>query len=485
MLNRLADQNLALQTVLWLPSGDLLARFTLFDLVRLFAMERLTDEVPPEEVRAFRHRFVALLRDQLAEITDQADGAELSGELDPARFHAAEEIAEQETWLDLAGDLASSLYVLYRSRKELDSVVAANEISIRVQLLHADYDRAARSCLSNADHLLGMEANAHALAAARQARKIAEDYRLPVRAAEADFKISLLLGEEQQWAAALEAGDRAVTQIIGLGREVAAVDAAINNCIFALEIPDPRAAVRWGGKAVELADRWGDKQQQASAALHQGRAEALSGNFVTAAALFRRAQALDEAAKHWWNAGVASEDAALADEMAGDITAAAEQLRRTADYWERSGDLPWRTAALINLSALHVRVGSMEEAQAVLGQAKDVASGSSASSLALIQQEIIVRQAALKSFLQPSSRQGASALDRAFPTPSDTSGSATSINDAVLSDLRRYVADRRANATLRKELLRRIGSRTWNPPDPKPLHLRDKFEVKSASGILN
>jgi hypothetical protein len=485
VLNRLADQNLALQTVLWMPNGDLLARFALFDLIRLFAMERLTDEVPAEEVRVFRQRFVALLCGQLAEITDQADSAEISGELDPARFHAAEEIAEQENWLDLAEDLASSLYVLYRSRKELDSIVAINEIGIRIQLLRADYDRAAHSCLRNADNLLAMKASAHALAAARQARRIAEDYRLPVRAAEADFKISLLLGKDQQWAAALDAGDRAVTQIIALGREAAAIDAAINNCTFALEIRDPRAAVRWGGKAVELANRWGDKLQQASAALRRGRAEALAGNFIAAAALARRAQALDEEVEHWWNAGVASGDAALASEMVGDITVAAEQFRRTADYWRRSGDLPWQVAAMIDLSALHVRVGSMEEAQTVLDQAEDIASRSSASSRALIQQEILVRQAALKSFLQSTSHHGAHALDQLFPTRSDESGSATSINDAVLSDLRRYVAGRRANATLRKELLRRIGSSTWNPPDPKPFHLREKFEVKGAAGVLN
>ena len=112
LLIRLADRSLASQAMLWMPNGDTVARFTLYSLVRLFALERLIDEVSADEIREFRRRYITVLRDQITELADETDSAELSGELDPARFHAAEGLAEAEGWLDLARDLAESLYIV-------------------------------------------------------------------------------------------------------------------------------------------------------------------------------------------------------------------------------------------------------------------------------------------------------------------------------------------------------------------------------------
>jgi hypothetical protein len=482
LLIRLADQSLAAQATLWMPSGDMLARFTLYSLVRLFALERLIDEVPAGEIREFRHRFITLLRDQLIELTDQADGAELSGELDPVRFHAAESLAEEESWLDLARDLAYSLYVVYRSRKELDSVVAVNAMRLRVQLMRGDYDQGALSCLDNAEDLRVMEAMTQALAAAREGREIASQHGLPLRVAEADFKISVLLGQEKDWRGALDAGSRAVEEISVLGQDSATVDAAINNSVFAFMLGSEES-LSWGRRAAELADQWGNGSQKASAYLHLGRAEARHGSCATAVGFSKRAHQLFEKDEQWWNAGVAARDAAESAETAGDLTTAIEQRGFTAEMWGRSGRQPWQMVAFIDLSALQARAGSLAAVETALAHGLGVREDDPSTEMKVLEQEILVRRAVLRQYLGEATTSGeaGTALDYSADFFDDEAGSE---NARVLRDLRNYAADTQSNVGMRGRLLRDLQSDTWNLPDQQPLWIRDKFAVKASIGML-
>lgn len=482
LLIRLADQSLAAQATLWMPNGDTVARFTLYSLVRLFALERLIDEVPVDEIREFRRRFITLLRDQLIELTGQADGAELYGELDPTLFHAAETHAEEEGWLDLARDLAYNLYVVYYSRKELDSVVAVNAMRLRVQLMRGDYDQGALTCLNNAEDLRAMGAMTQALAAAREGREIAAQHGLPLRVAEADFKISVLLGEEKDWRGALDAGSRAVEEISALGQGSAAVDAAINNSVFALMLGS-QESLDWSRRAAELADQWGDDSQKASAYLHLGRAEVRHGSCVSAVGFSKRAHELFEKDKEWWNAGVAARDAATSAEIVGDLTAAAEQLGITAEMWGRSGRQPWQMVAFIDLSALQARAGSFAAAETALAHGYAAREDKPSIQMKLLKQEIRVRRAVLQQYLGKAATSGkaGTALDHSADFLDDEAGTE---NASVLRDLRNYAADTQSNAGMRSRLLRHLQTNTWNLPDQNLQWIRDEFPAKASIGML-
>jgi hypothetical protein len=482
LLIRLADRSLAAQATLWMPNGDIAARFTLYSLVRLFALERLIDEVPADEIRAFRRRFITVLRDQLIELTDQVDGAEVSGVLDPARFHAAEALAEAESWLDLARDLASSLYVVYRSRKELDSVVAVNATRLRVQLMRGDYDQGALSCLNNADDLRAMEAMPQAIAAAREGREIASQHGLPLRVAEADFKISVLLGQEKDWRGALDAGSRAVEEISALGQDSAAVDAAINNSLFAFMLGS-QESLSWGRRAAELADQWGNGPQKASAYLCLGRAEARHGSCATAVGFSKRAHELFEEDKQWWNAGVAARDAAHSAETIDDLTTAVEQLGITAEMCGRSGRQPWQIVAFIDLSALQARAGSFAAVETALANGLGVREDKPSTQIKLLKQEILVRRAVLRQYLGEATTSGEAetALDLSADLFDDE---ADSKNAHVLRDLRNYSAYTQSNVGMRSRLLRHLRTGTWNVPDQNPLWIHYKFATKASMGML-
>ncbi|KUO03445.1 hypothetical protein AQJ67_17215 [Streptomyces caeruleatus] len=211
LLNRLVDRSLALRDLVRMPAGELLATFRLFDLVRLFALERLEEDEPPDVVREFQRSSVSYLSARLTEITNLEHGAQLSGELDPTRFHAAQRLAQENEWLDLATDLAIGLHVLYTARGELDAIVGVNDDRIALQLRQNRPAEAVKACLLNGDTLRSAGAAAQAADAARQAAGIAREYGLTDRVADAEFMLSLILWDEEKWAESLAAGERAIT----------------------------------------------------------------------------------------------------------------------------------------------------------------------------------------------------------------------------------------------------------------------------------
>ena len=69
-LYRLADRNLAWHKVVSGVPATPQAQFTLYELIRIFAMERLAEEENPAAVETFRLRAIRYLLDRLVEINN-------------------------------------------------------------------------------------------------------------------------------------------------------------------------------------------------------------------------------------------------------------------------------------------------------------------------------------------------------------------------------------------------------------------------------
>ncbi|CAL9399791.1 hypothetical protein SUDANB145_01440 [Streptomyces sp. enrichment culture] len=394
MLNRLVDHSLAHQDLVRMPEGGLLATFRLFDLVRLFAAERLELEEDDDVVRAFRRDSVSYLCERLTEITDQTSGAQLSGELDPSRFHAAQRLAAANGWLDLATELAVGLHVLYSARGELDAVVAVNEDRIALLLRQGQPAQAVKACLLNAETLRSAGAAGPAADAARQAVRLAREYLLDEDAAEAEFQLSLALWDLGDRAGALAAGERAVALLEAADRPSAAVPLAINNSRLARDLGETEEALRWGRRSVELADRWSTGTYRAMARNQCGLAEGDAGGHAAALALYRDAAGLWEAVGNTSNAANEHANAGFAAHRLHDYATAAGLLRRAVHLWQRAGERPRALEGLVDLSAVHASQDSWEEAYRVLAEAEGEALGAALDAPALLRREVFVRHAA-------------------------------------------------------------------------------------------
>ncbi|GAB2979061.1 hypothetical protein GCM10023080_050580 [Streptomyces pseudoechinosporeus] len=398
LLNRLVDRSLALQDLVRMPAGQLLATFRLFEMVRLFATERLQEDEPSEVVREFQHASVAYLCSRLTEITDQTYGAQLSGELDPTRFHAAQRLAQDNEWLDLAANLTIGLHILYTARGELDAVIGVNDDRIALHLRQGQPEEAVKACLLNADTLRSAGASAPAADAARQAAGIAREYRLQDRVAEAEFTLSLVLWDQEEWAESLSAGDRAVTALTSSNRSAAAVPIAINNCRVARRMDDAELAVRWGRTAMDLADRWSAPEYRAMAYNARGLAEEDAGNHTASLDLYRRAASLWEGIGNLQNAAQDYANAAYTAESLDDPATAVHLQQLAADLWQRGETYPRALEALIDLSSVYATEDAHEQATRVLTRAERLALSVASDAPDLLRCEILVRHSAARLF---------------------------------------------------------------------------------------
>ncbi|MEU2062389.1 trypsin-like peptidase domain-containing protein [Streptomyces sp. NPDC013455] len=480
LLNRLVDRSLAGQRAVRSFDGRLLATFSLFDLVLLFAKERLAQEEPEEDVHDFQHRSVTYLRDRLTEVNDQRRDADLSGELDPTRFHSALHLAEHHRWLDLATDLAVGLHVLYSARGELDAVLDVNGTRVDLHLRHGQPEEAVKACLLNADTLAESAAEA-ALESARRAGEIAREHALTAWAAEADFKVSLLLWEGEDLPAALVAAERAADVLIAMGREARAVPVAINACLLARETGDTARALRWGRTATDLAERWADTETRASAFFERARAEFAASRMFDAIASNRRAEDLYKAVEDWTNAAVSCRNAAWAASSVNDSATAVEMLGRAADHWERHGSAPHVMETLVDLAALQMTNDTLEQAGHALARARRAAESASVpAEAALLHAEVLLRDAAMLLFL-PDTAQAERAVLRlpTLPSPGGAGGTDPTADDAELRRvrdvLRRHHDGALSAAEARRQTRSFLSRRTRNGPPPFKLWLHKEF----------
>jgi hypothetical protein len=408
LLSRLEDRNLVEHKVVnGYITGSLLVTFSPFELVRLFARERLLADESADLINDFEKKSVSYLSSSLRQIIDHAHDAELSWELDPTRFHAALRVAEEREWLELATDLALNLHVLYLSIHELDSAREINDLLVGLHLRGGNYEEAVRACLRAAESLGDLGACEQAVSAARRARKLALAHNLALLAAEADFATSVLLYKLDDLPRALDTSERAAHAFIDLGHQVSAIPPVLNNCKLALELSQSDKAVFWGRRATDLADHTGSIVQRADAALNRGRSEALVGNLILAVDLSRQAGALYEHEEYWWNSAVAFENGALFSRRTGDTAGAAELLSSAADLWERvpkEESRPHFLESLIDLSAVQAEMSAFAQTQLSLRRAAELITRWPQSIPAAMRFEASVRKMAVKVFFEDSHR---------------------------------------------------------------------------------
>ncbi|MDR7275728.1 trypsin-like peptidase domain-containing protein [Catenuloplanes atrovinosus] len=476
LLNRLVDRSLAEQVTVRSPSASLVATVNLFDLVLLFARERLAEEEPEELVRDFRHRALGYLRDRLAEIVRLDRPPVMPGELDPSRFHAAARLAEEGEWFDLATELAGDLSMLHDSRGELDGVVAVNDLRVRLHLRRGVPGDAVAACLANATALRAHDVT-RAAGCARLAVRIAQEHGLVARAGEAEFTLSVLLWESGDLTGALAAGERSASVLTAAGREAAVIPVAINNCRLARELRDATRTSSWARRADGLAGRVRDRGLQASAAFELNRAQHDAGELAAAIASARRAEALYRAEENWFNAAVTCENGALSAEDSGDV-ALARQWRATAvEHWRRCGNLPRLLRALVDLSALHVRVTEYEPADdALAGAIRAIRDEPGTALPPLLESEILARHAAVRLFTGTGAdRHG---TDLAAPAAADGTG------DAELERLRAVLSRFHAGALsiddARQQVLTVLRTETRHGPEMARPWLHDDLGAELA-----
>jgi Trypsin-like peptidase domain/NB-ARC domain len=412
LLNRLVDRSLAEHQVVRPTSSRPLATFALFELVRIFAKERLSIEVAENDVLAFQHRAVGYLRDRLREITADRSHAELSGELDPARFHAAESLAEEHDWSDLAADLLMDLHILYTSHKEIDSMSTVDNARMRLYLRIENFEQAAIVCLVSAKTFRDMHLPGKASAAAREARMIAGAHALPVQEAEASFTLSLIHADQEDWMAAFNASEQAFLTLTSHHHEAVAIPAAINCAKIAHDHRSLDDDLRWGRIAEDLTERLGSVSDRAQASFALQRAELRAGNYLMAITLARKAADSYTAANDPWNTAVAYENGAIAARHAGDMATAVELYSAAADHWksQSSDDAAGRhVECLMYLSSVQAEADALEQALGTLGRATDVARSRPRAVPALMRQELALRREATNLLLHgeppPSSQE--------------------------------------------------------------------------------
>jgi tetratricopeptide (TPR) repeat protein len=368
-LHRLVDHSVASYEAHRTTSGRSASTFRLFDLVRLFALEVLGQE-SPETVKRFQRRGVAFLRDRLAEVTDEQADADLSLLLDPARFEAALDIAENAGWLQVSLELARDLYTLHQLRSD---VPAWMRIGLRLAELY---------CRSNkpgdaVDLYLELASNINDDGKSQRrwvakAFELAQAHQLGDHVVRAGFELSLLQADDKRWEAALQVGEEAANALVTMKRTATAVPIFINNCKIALEMADFERALHWGKLAVDTVGPRDETRIRASALFEYGKALARAAAFAQAIDCWKQAASLYLQADNPVNAAMASLSAAYAEVAAYSYASATELLRQAAHYFLRGQKPELAIEALVDLAALYAEIDDLTHARETLDHAIDV-----------------------------------------------------------------------------------------------------------------
>jgi tetratricopeptide (TPR) repeat protein len=405
ILNRLADRNLAEQTLVGTSVGALDATFELFELVRLYAHEKLLAEEEGSAILDFQKKSIAYLRDHIAGMSPI--GRDLFAHLDPVRYEAAMRLAEKEGWLDLADEVASELFKVRLAGQEVDSMLEISMARTRLQLLKGDHELAARLCLDDAEQFLRLSASDQASNCIERALKISADHHLPLVQAQAHFTESVLLGEQSRWARALTVGKLAASELKELGREWAAYPIAINNFKFAYELSDNAEALRWSRYAEELTQASNKEGDKAEAAFDISRAEAMAGNYSSAIKYARKAAASYAGNGDWSNAAISLSNAARWARDNDNTVVELQSLEEAVNYLQRTQDVPRLLGALMDLSAAHARGGNLEAASSDLMRAESALKEAEPDISEALRNELTIRVALMKEVvISQSSRIG-------------------------------------------------------------------------------
>lgn len=333
--------------------------FRLFELVRLYALERLAEEESPDAVARFRRLLLTRLLDDL-----RAGGVpDLALRLDPSPLVAARDLAEREEWFDLAGDLTDGLRSVHEAESDDESARRDREHAARLRHRSGDAGAAAREYLELARSLDGAAAED----AFTSAERIATDAGLTDLVGHIAFELAAHREARSDLAGALRAGDRAVAAFRAVGKNATALPVAINNTRLAIRLDDYDTARRWVATTRALADARTPLELRASAAYEEARA--VTG--PRRAALWRTASDLYRRLEDWGNAGLAAFFGARAARDQASHAEAAELFLAAADLHRRAGDHVRSVWATVELSAVYAEIGEHSRARDLLAALRD------------------------------------------------------------------------------------------------------------------
>lgn len=169
------------------------ATYWLYDLVSDFALEELAKEQQESVIRHFERSSVTFLRDRLRQVITELSPAGAADRLDPARYQAAERLARERGWTDLAADLADGLHLLFVDRGEEDAAAAIQAQLVQQFVNDGNYAAASAAWLTAAQRLDDHGATGSAVRAATEAVKMERDHELNTDLPRADERLSGLL----------------------------------------------------------------------------------------------------------------------------------------------------------------------------------------------------------------------------------------------------------------------------------------------------
>jgi len=326
--------------------------FRLFELVRLFALERLEDEDPPEVVARFRRLLVASTIEDV-----RRDEADPGLRLDSTTITAARAAAEREQWFDLAADLTDNLRAVHEADLDTDSVRRDHSRSAELRERAGDVEGAVRAHLALAHLLAGAEAEKAFTTAELIARK-AGRLRL---IGEAAFEVSKFYHRQQEFEKSVAAGERAFTALCDSGQPTAAAPVGINNITAAMEY-DRALARSWVERTQAIINATTPLNLRASLAWDDAR---LSNNRI-AVERWRYASRLMYEDHSFRDAGRAALFGAEAAFQNSSLAEASELFLNAAELLRRSDDLDNEIRAMIGLSTAYTVVDQLANARDIL-----------------------------------------------------------------------------------------------------------------------
>lgn len=362
-LNRLVDRSLAMQVTRQHGYSTPHVSFGLFELVRLFADERRSDEETAEIITEVRRRFTMYMRNRLVAIDRDPSDPDLSTTLDPAAMLTALQLADEFDWTDLGLELAMGLCSHLDPSTEPDRLQLAHEIHISLYLRSGKVSNAILTYLRYAALLKDVGRTTEAAESARSARALATQHELVDLVAEANFQLSLLAAVQEEWAEALEASETAAGTLLQHAKRATALPSAINCCGFARNLDDYGRALHWARTAVDLADRVGGPSQRADASFELGMSSDDNQEILRA---FNKARSLYEQVGNFSNAAVAAGNAARNTSNHHEMI---ELLRIATELWKRTEHVTRLATSLVAMSAALAASHNLTDAAVALNEA--------------------------------------------------------------------------------------------------------------------
>ncbi|MGN9920303.1 NB-ARC domain-containing protein [Micromonospora palomenae] len=393
-LTRLVDRNLATAQLTCTYSGGQRLLFRLPELTHVFALERLAEVEPSEEVSAFARRSVSYIRDELGRFVADEPDITLEFELDTSRPLAALHLALDGSWNDLALSLSVDLGVLASTQRDLDTFDMVHQERIKLLRSIGTSEDIVKAELSYARRIAEFDIRRDAARATLNAAMtiLPWDGSESVTS-ETYFECSLVAVELEDWAAALRASAEAVGLLTAASRHRTALPAMLNCGRLALHLGDREAGVAWGKRAVQATERFGTDQQQGSAYHLLGLALQADKKKPLAIEAYDTAAQRFAEARDFFNAATSLTGAAYVAPLSERLAL----LKSAAEYRGKAGKRLHQAADLIRVSAAQAQLGQYSQVATSLNEAAELCDVATAEN-ELVIYEIVTRKRALCAF---------------------------------------------------------------------------------------